>query len=121
MLWRFRANTPQKHVERRAARIAGVLLFVLAAYVFAAAASLAAVDDKDLFLTRVPAANCSFGRLPAAMWRENSGGNMTVQRISAITLRVSDMARAVEFYRGVLGLGVLYGGPATSFSSLRTA
>ena len=46
---------------------------------------------------------------------------MNVQRISAITLRVSDMARAVGFYRDVLGLEVLYGGPASSFSSLRTA
>jgi catechol 2,3-dioxygenase-like lactoylglutathione lyase family enzyme len=46
---------------------------------------------------------------------------MIVQRISAITLRVSDMARAVAFYGDVLGLEVLYGGPASSFSSLRTA
>jgi hypothetical protein len=38
VLWRFRANAPQEHIERRAARIAGVLLFVLAAYVVAAVA-----------------------------------------------------------------------------------
>ena len=37
VLWRFRTNTLQERVERRAARIAGVLLFVLAAYVVAAA------------------------------------------------------------------------------------
>jgi divalent metal cation (Fe/Co/Zn/Cd) transporter len=36
VLWRFRANAAQEHAERRAARIAGVLLFVLAAYVVAA-------------------------------------------------------------------------------------
>lgn len=46
---------------------------------------------------------------------------MTVQRISAITLRVSDMARAVGFYSDVLGLEVRYGGPNSFFSSLRTA
>lgn len=46
---------------------------------------------------------------------------MTVQRISAVTLRVSDMARAVGFYRDVLGLELLYGGPTLGFSSLRTA
>jgi catechol 2,3-dioxygenase-like lactoylglutathione lyase family enzyme len=46
---------------------------------------------------------------------------MTVQHISAITLRVSDMARAFGFYSEVLGLGVLYGGAASFFSSLRTA
>ena len=38
VLWRFRANTPQEQIERRAARIAGALLFVLAAFVVAAAA-----------------------------------------------------------------------------------
>jgi divalent metal cation (Fe/Co/Zn/Cd) transporter len=31
VLWRFRANVPQERAERRAARIAGVLLFALAA------------------------------------------------------------------------------------------
>jgi catechol 2,3-dioxygenase-like lactoylglutathione lyase family enzyme len=46
---------------------------------------------------------------------------MTVQRISAITLRVNDMSRTVEFYCEVLGLQLLYGGPASSFSSLGTA
>jgi len=38
VLWRFRANTLQEQIERRAARIAGVLLYGLAAYVVAAAA-----------------------------------------------------------------------------------
>jgi len=45
---------------------------------------------------------------------------MQLQRISAITLRVSDMARSVEFYNEVLGLELLYGGKYSSFSSLRT-
>ena len=34
--WRFRIHTLQEHPERRAARIAGALLFALAAYVLAA-------------------------------------------------------------------------------------
>jgi divalent metal cation (Fe/Co/Zn/Cd) transporter len=38
VLWRFRANAAHEHMERRAARIAGVLLYGLAAYVVAAAA-----------------------------------------------------------------------------------
>lgn len=38
VLWRFRAHPFQEHAERRACRIAGILLFVLAAYVVAAAA-----------------------------------------------------------------------------------
>jgi divalent metal cation (Fe/Co/Zn/Cd) transporter len=38
VLWRFRANALQEQIERRAARIAGILLFVLAAFVVAAAA-----------------------------------------------------------------------------------
>lgn len=46
---------------------------------------------------------------------------MKVQRISAITLRVSDMARSIEFYNQLLGLEILYGGRDSFFSSLRTA
>jgi divalent metal cation (Fe/Co/Zn/Cd) transporter len=38
VLWRFRGHSVQEHAERRAARIAGGLLFVLAAYVVAASA-----------------------------------------------------------------------------------
>ena len=38
VLWRFRAHAVQEHAERRASRIAGTLLFVLAAYVVAASA-----------------------------------------------------------------------------------
>ncbi len=38
VLWRFRAHAVQEHAERRASRIAGALLFVLAAYVVAASA-----------------------------------------------------------------------------------
>ncbi len=36
VLWRFRANAALEHAERRAARIAGILLFALAACVVAA-------------------------------------------------------------------------------------
>jgi catechol 2,3-dioxygenase-like lactoylglutathione lyase family enzyme len=35
---------------------------------------------------------------------------MRVKQISAITVRVSKMARAVEFYGDILGLEVHYGG-----------
>ena len=43
---------------------------------------------------------------------------MKVERISAVTLKVSDMRSSVRFYRDVLGLKVLYGGEEASFSSL---
>ena len=46
---------------------------------------------------------------------------MHLERISAITLRVLNMARAVTFYSDILGLEVLYGGKDSSFSSLRTS
>ena len=42
---------------------------------------------------------------------------MTVQRISAVTLAVRDMARSVDFYRDRVGLELLYGGAGASFSS----
>jgi hypothetical protein len=36
VLWRFRGNSVQEHAERRASRIAGILLFALATYVVGA-------------------------------------------------------------------------------------
>ena len=44
---------------------------------------------------------------------------MTVQKISAVTLAVRDMARSVDFYRDTVGLELLYGGDSESFSSFR--
>ena len=44
---------------------------------------------------------------------------MTIKSISAVTLAVKDMARAVEFYRDRVGMTLLYGGLAASFSSFR--
>ncbi len=43
---------------------------------------------------------------------------MKVEKISAVTIKVSDMRSSVRFYRDVLGLGVIYGGEGSSFSSL---
>ena len=45
---------------------------------------------------------------------------MNVEKISAITIKVNDMARSVHFYNGLLGLKVLYGGESAYFSSLQT-
>jgi catechol 2,3-dioxygenase-like lactoylglutathione lyase family enzyme len=42
-----------------------------------------------------------------------------IQRISAVTLRVSNMEASVQFYREVLGMELFYGGGQSSFSSLR--
>ena len=42
---------------------------------------------------------------------------MTVQSISAITLAVRDMARAVAFYQDGAGIPILYGGPEAGFTS----
>ena len=42
-----------------------------------------------------------------------------IEMVSAITLRVSNMAASVHFYRNVLGMELLYGGELSSFSSLR--
>jgi len=41
-----------------------------------------------------------------------------VTRVSAITLRVSEMGRSMRFYRDLLGLSVRYGGDEAYFSSL---
>ena len=44
---------------------------------------------------------------------------MAVRLISAVTLAVEDMARAVAFYQTAVGLELSYGGPEESFTSLR--
>ncbi|MBC8280468.1 MAG: VOC family protein [Chloroflexi bacterium] len=44
---------------------------------------------------------------------------MNVRSISAVTLAVADMARSVDFYGNKVGLEMLYGGPAASFTSFR--
>ena len=43
----------------------------------------------------------------------------TIEKISAVTLRVVNMTDSVRFYRDVLGMELLYGGEGTGFSSLR--
>jgi len=44
---------------------------------------------------------------------------VNVEKISAVTLRVVNMGIALQFYRDLLGMEVIYGGEDTSFSSLR--
>jgi catechol 2,3-dioxygenase-like lactoylglutathione lyase family enzyme len=44
---------------------------------------------------------------------------MNLEQISAVTLKVGDMARSVHFYQDILGLDILYGGKDAYFSSLR--
>ena len=43
----------------------------------------------------------------------------TIEKISAITFRVSNMKTSLQFYRDVLGMELFYGGEQASFSSLR--
>jgi catechol 2,3-dioxygenase-like lactoylglutathione lyase family enzyme len=43
----------------------------------------------------------------------------TIEKISAVTLRVANMSESVRFYRDVLGMELLHGGENASFSSLR--
>jgi len=44
---------------------------------------------------------------------------MMVEKISAVTFRVSNMKVSMQFYRDVLGMEVLYSGEDAPFSSLR--
>ena len=44
---------------------------------------------------------------------------MMVEKISAVTFRVSNMKASVQFYRDVFGMELLYGGEDAFFSSLR--
>jgi catechol 2,3-dioxygenase-like lactoylglutathione lyase family enzyme len=42
-----------------------------------------------------------------------------VEKISAVTLRVTDMQSSVRFYKDVLGLEIIYGGEGSAFTSLQ--
>ena len=53
------------------------------------------------------------------MLRGAKEGTVTVEQISAITLAVRDMAKAVDFYRDKVGLAMQYGGESASFTSFR--
>ena|SRR5207249_2660946 len=44
---------------------------------------------------------------------------MRIEKISAVTFRVSDMRRSVRFYKDVLGMEIVHGGEGAFFSSLR--
>ena len=44
---------------------------------------------------------------------------MTVRHISAVTLAVRDMDTSVDFYQAKVGLELLHGGEAASFTSFR--
>ena len=45
---------------------------------------------------------------------------MRIEKISAITFRVTNMKDSVRFYRDVLGMEIIYGGEDGCFSSLRS-
>jgi catechol 2,3-dioxygenase-like lactoylglutathione lyase family enzyme len=45
---------------------------------------------------------------------------MSVEKISAVTLKVTSMQTSVRFYHDLLGMEVIYGGEHGCFSSLRT-
>jgi catechol 2,3-dioxygenase-like lactoylglutathione lyase family enzyme len=45
----------------------------------------------------------------------------TIEKVSAITLKIANMKNSVRFYRDVLGLEILYGGPNAGFTSLCVA
>lgn len=45
---------------------------------------------------------------------------VNIEKISAITIKVSDMTRSVHFYKNILGLKILYGGESAYFSSFCT-
>ena len=46
--------------------------------------------------------------------------HVTVEKISAVALKVASMPTSVRFYRDLLGLEMIYGGEDVYFSSLRT-
>ena len=71
---------------------------------------------KKSVLFRGTSGQARFRLQPAVNSR---GMAMTVERISAVTFRVSNMQASVQFYRDVLGMEMLYGGERSSFSSLR--
>ena len=66
--------------------------------------------------SRCPSWQCSVASCRGAKLQTM---RVIVENISAITFKVANMEASVRFYRDVLGLVVLYGGPKEAFSSLR--
>jgi catechol 2,3-dioxygenase-like lactoylglutathione lyase family enzyme len=52
--------------------------------------------------------------------QQDGSPQLQVERISAVTLKVRDMARSLRFYNEVLGLEIIYGGKNSCFTSLRS-
>jgi len=71
---------------------------------------------KKSVLFRGTSGQARFRLQPAVNSR---GMAMTVERISAVTFRVSNIQASVQFYRDVLGMEMLYGGERSRSSSLR--
>jgi len=46
--------------------------------------------------------------------------HVTVEKISAVTLKVASMPTSVPFYRDLLGMEIIHGGEGAYFSSFRT-
>jgi len=44
---------------------------------------------------------------------------LSIEKISAVTLRVANMMKSVRFYRDVLGMELLYGREDAGFCSMR--
>ena len=101
VLWRFRANSASEHVEARAARIAGALLFAFAAFVVTASvlALLRHAEPKPSLLgVGILVASATFMPLLARKKR----------RLSAVTksaaLRADAAESAVCAYLSVIAL-----------------
>jgi catechol 2,3-dioxygenase-like lactoylglutathione lyase family enzyme len=59
-------------------------------------------------------------RIQQSQWAVDSEiMKATIERISAVTLKVADMENSVHFYQNVLGMDVLYGDASAGFTSLR--
>jgi catechol 2,3-dioxygenase-like lactoylglutathione lyase family enzyme len=43
----------------------------------------------------------------------------TIEKLSAITLKVAHMGESVRFYHHILGMEIIYGGPDAAFTSLQ--
>jgi hypothetical protein len=89
VIWRFRSNAVSEHFERRAARIAGGLLFALAAFVIAT--SVMALGGKHPIIC-APVADVTEGALAAAWnWNCCSGysGTMAGKLVSTLNSKIT--------------------------------
>jgi divalent metal cation (Fe/Co/Zn/Cd) transporter len=105
VLWRFRANAAHEHAEKRAALVAGALLFVLAAYVTATSVlTLLGYSEPKPTLAGITILIAATGIMP---WLAKEKRRLSVTSSAALRADAAESALCVYLSLiALVGLGI---------------